>query len=132
MERHLLWTTPDPVAALSAWRTVSPRGRLILFEAIFGRNRATDQVRDHIANAIRRVTGMGHDHHAPYDPVVLESLPLANATTLEPLLNAVDTAGWSNVRVERLRDVEWARRRQAGPLLGWLEHVPRFAVVAGA
>ena len=76
--------------------------------------------------------GTGHDHHAPYDPEILASLPLAGATTLGPLLDAVRAAEWSSVRVERLRDVEWARRRSAGPLLGWLEHAPRFAIFADA
>ncbi len=132
VERHLLWTTPDPVAALAAWRTAAPRGRLVLFEGIFARTRPLDRARDRLTHAIRSFEGTGHDHHAPYDPVVLGSLPLANARTLEPLLNAVGAAGWSNVRVERLRDVEWARRRSAGSVLGWLEHVPRFAILAEA
>ena len=132
VERHLLWTTPDPVDALAAWRAAAPRDRLVLFEGIFARTRPLDRARDRLTYATRRVQRTGHEHHAPYDPVVLDSLPLANATTLEPLMNAVDAAGWSNVRVERLRDVEWARRQAAGAVLGWLEHVPRFAVIAEA
>ena len=132
IERYLLWTTPDPVAALSAWRKVALAGRLVLFEGIFARNGPIERARDRLTDSVRRATGTGHDHHAPYDPLVLESLPLANATTLQPLLEAIEAAGWSNVRVERLRDVEWARRRQSGLILGWLEHVPRFAVIAEA
>src|SRR6266545_1978036 len=62
----------------------------------------------------------------PFDAVVERHLLWS---TPEPLLNAVGAAGWSNLRVERLRDVEWARRRSAGSVLGWLEHVPRFAVL---
>lgn len=130
VERHLMWTTPDPIAALSAWRTSAPHGRLVLFEAIIGRKSGLVRARDWLTDATRRVQGTAHDHHAPYDPEILASLPLVGATTLQPLLDAVGAAGWSRVRVERLRDVEWARRRSAGPLLGWLEHVPRFAVLA--
>jgi SAM-dependent methyltransferase len=130
VERHLLWTTPDPAAALSAWRRSAPGGRLLLFEAIIGRGSGLVRARDWLAHTIRRGLGTGHDHHAPYDPEILASLPLAGATTLGPLLDAVGAAGWSGVRVERLRDVEWAWRRSAGPVLGWLELVPRFAVLA--
>src|SRR5947209_7072741 len=32
MERHLLWTLPDPVGALRAWRKVTPNGRVVLLE----------------------------------------------------------------------------------------------------
>jgi hypothetical protein len=34
--------------------------------------------------------------------------------------------------MERLRDVEWARRMAAPWPLGWLETVPQFAIVADA
>ena len=37
MERHVLWTIPDPVAALSAWRSVTrPGGRLVVLEGSWG------------------------------------------------------------------------------------------------
>jgi hypothetical protein len=115
---------------LSAWRRVALGSRLVLFEGVFAREGRIERARTWLTDALRRVQGSGHDHHAPYDPVVLASLPLAGATTPRPLLDAVRAAGWSNLRLERLRDVEWARREQAGAVLGWLEHVPRFAVVA--
>jgi hypothetical protein len=47
-------------------------------------------------------------------------------------VNAVAEAGWRRIRIERLRDVEWARRIASPFPLGWLETVPRFAVVAEA
>src|SRR5512132_4330682 len=34
MERHVLWTLPDPVGALARWREVS--SRLVLFEGVWG------------------------------------------------------------------------------------------------
>ena len=44
MERHVLWTLPDPVGALAQWREVS--SRLVLFEGVWGeddlRRRAKD------------------------------------------------------------------------------------------
>src|SRR5262245_30250057 len=36
IERHLLWTLPDPAAALTAWRQAAPAGRLVLFEGLWG------------------------------------------------------------------------------------------------
>jgi len=46
-------------------------------------------------------------------------------------IQAVQEGGWRRVRIERLRDVEWARRLAAPDrLLGWIENVPHFALLA--
>jgi SAM-dependent methyltransferase len=133
VERHLLWTTPDPVAALAAWReVVAPGGRAVLFEGIFSRDSLPSRARGVAADGIRRAMGVADDHHAGYDAELLDSLPLARATSPEPLIRALGDAGWRAVRIERLRDVEWARRMAAPPLLGRLEGVPQFALVADA
>ena len=133
VERHLLWTTPDPVAALSAWRkVVAPGGRAVLFEGIFSRNSLQWRARGMAADGLRRALGVADDHHAGYDAELLDALPLAGATSPEPLIRALTDAGWRSVRLERLRDVEWARRMAAPPMLGRLEGVPQFVLVADA
>lgn len=130
IERHLLWTAPDPVAALRAWRGAAPGGRLVSFEGIWSRGGRADRVRDAATRATRRMMGVRHDHHGEYDPHLLRSLPLAGVPSPQPLLRAVAEAGWRAVRVERLRDVEWARRLQSPFPLGTLERRPQFAVIA--
>lgn len=128
MERHVLWTLPEPVAALAAWRrVVRPGGRLLLLEAVHG-----DRRRDAVAGLVRRVLRTPPDHHAPYPAEVVAVLPLAGARSLRPILEAVAAAGWRRIRVERLREVERARRRATGWPLGALEQVPRYAVTASA
>jgi len=130
MERHLMWTTPDPVAALAAWRGVAPGGRLILFEGLFNRTSPSSRARAAATGALRKVLGIPHDHHGKYDQELLSSLPLASAVSPAPLLRAVRDAGWTAARLERLRDVEWARRLAAAPVLGRLESVPQFVLIA--
>jgi SAM-dependent methyltransferase len=132
VERHLLWTTTDPVAALSAWRGVAPAGRLVLFEGIWARGGPSWKARDLAATALRRLSGHRHDHHAGYEPDLVAALPLARAESADPLLEAVRQAGWRRVRIERLRDVEWARRMQSPGPIGRLEGRPQFAIVADA
>src|SRR5438552_2092084 len=64
IERHLLWTTPDPVAALSAWRgVVTPGGRAVLFEGIFSRDSLRWRARGMAADGLRRALGVADDHH---------------------------------------------------------------------
>jgi ubiquinone/menaquinone biosynthesis C-methylase UbiE len=131
MERHVLWTSPNPVETLRAWRAVvRPGGRLALFEGVWGRTDLVQRVRDALAEALRRAYAIPEDHHADYDTAILEELPLARLPTAEPLIDAVYEAGWRGVRIRRLRDVEWARRVGARPLLGALESVPQFALIA--
>jgi len=132
MERHVLWTTPEPVAVLSAWRGVAPSGRLVLFEGVWDSTALPDRLKDIAADAVRRALKIEPEHHAHYDPEVLEQLPLARMASPEPLFAAVQEAGWRNLRFRRLRDVEWARRLAASPLLGWLEEVAQYVVVADA
>ncbi|MGH3537336.1 MAG: class I SAM-dependent methyltransferase [Pseudonocardiaceae bacterium] len=132
ISRHLLWTLPDPLAALRCWRTASPEGRLLLLESLWGAvadpiERGRSQARDWL----RRLRGIAHDHHAPYDDAIRSALPLGQGTTPERLIDLVGQAGWPASRIERLTDIEWAMQRQL-PLPDRLLGVtPRFAVTAG-
>jgi SAM-dependent methyltransferase len=132
VERNMLWTNPEPVATLVAWRrVVRPGGRLLLLEGLHDRG-GIHVLRERAADLVRRAIGVPHEHHDHYDPEVRAALPLAGMGTPAPLVEAVARAGWSAVRLERLRDVEWARRTAPPRLLGLLETPPLFAVTADA
>ena len=130
IERHVLWTVPDPVAALRAWHGVARR--LVLFEGVWSSDALRDRARTALAEAIRRGLRTAPDHHAPYPAEVLAELPLAAAPSPRPFIDAVHDAGWRGVRIKRLRDVEWAATQHEPWPLGWLEHRPRYALVADA
>jgi SAM-dependent methyltransferase len=131
IERHVLWTMPDPVGALRAWREVAAEGgRLVLFEGIWGRADLASRAKEVAADAIRRVLHVPDDHHAPYPEEVLRSLPLARMPTPVPLIDAAHEAGWKAVRIKRLRDVEWAAVLHEPWPLGQIERKPRYALAA--
>ena len=132
IERHVLWTAPDPVASLRAWREVAPGGRVVLFEGAWGAAGPAARAREAAIEVVRRFYGMSPDHHAPYDPEILSALPLARLDSPRPIIEAAFEAGWRAVRLNRLRDVEWAQQAGSPPVLGWLERVPRYAIVADA
>jgi SAM-dependent methyltransferase len=133
MERHLVWTLPDPIATLRAWRDVtSAEGRLVMFEGVWGRSDLASRLRHDAAERARTALGVPEDHHSPYPDDVLARLPLARLPSPEPVLDAASSAGWRAVRFRRLRDVEWAARTRSPWPLGWLEHAPRYVVVADA
>ena len=132
VERHVLWTVPDPVSALVSWRSVAPRGRLALFEGTWGTRGPLDRAREKAAEAIRRAMGTERGHHAPYPEDVLARLPLARTSSPLPFLDAAREAGWCGIRLRRLHDVEWALGLREHPILAWLERRPRYVIVADA
>jgi ubiquinone/menaquinone biosynthesis C-methylase UbiE len=131
IERHVVWTLPDPVAALKAWRmSCVAGGRLVMLEGSWGGEGPFVSAADAIARALDRVQGRSDHHHAAYPSDL--ALPLQGVTSPARYLEAVTEAGWTRPRLFRLRDVEWAiARRQPWPL-GWLTHRPRYAIVAEA
>jgi len=132
MERHLMWTLPDPAGTLRAWRRAVPDGRVVLYEGIWRPQDPVGRLKGRVAELLRRMLQVPHDHHGEYDPDLLESLPLARRMAPAAVLEVLSQAGFGRVRIERLRDVEWARLLAEHPLLGPLESVPRFAVLADA
>lgn len=133
MERHVVWTMPDPVSVFRAWREITaPGGRLVLFEGTWGADTAARRAKDRAAEALRSIVGMGDHHHAPYPDDVLAQLPLARMASPRPLIDMVRKAGWRGLRIQRLRDVEWASMRHEPWPLARLEHRPLYALVADA
>jgi SAM-dependent methyltransferase len=133
MERHVVWTMPDPLTVLSAWREVMvPGGRLVLFEGVWGADTPLQGVKDRAAETVRRALGVEDHHHAAYPEDVLEQLPLARMTSPVPLIDMVHQAGWRGLRIQRLRDVEWAAMQHERWPIGWLEQRPRYALIADA
>src|SRR5580704_6302667 len=66
MERHLLWTLPNPEAALGAWRRAAPAGRLVLVESLWGRVDPLEKIRARAMHGLRRLRREPPDHHGSY------------------------------------------------------------------
>lgn len=131
MSRHLLWTLPDPLAALRAWREAAPNGRLVLVESHWDDQMSLPQLaRQWSLRGLALARNTPPTHHAEYTPEVLAELPMRNGTNPERVLELVVEAGWVAPRLRRLTDVNWAARRA----LPWpdrlLGEVPHFAVLA--
>lgn len=131
MERHVLWTLPDPAAALQRWREVAPSGRLVLVEALWGGVNARERLRGRARVGLRQLRREAPEHHAEYPARIRRELPLGSGTRPGHLVRLVEGAGWPAPRLYRLRDVEWAERLS----LPWPERVigvsPRFILAAG-
>ena len=131
MERHLLWTLPDPSAALRAWRTAAPGGRLVAVESVWGSADALEALRSRGRDVLRRMRDVAPDHHAPYPESVRSRLPLGSGTHPRVVAELVTAAEWPRPRLVRLRDVEWAASLELDLVARIFGVSPRFAIVAG-
>ncbi len=130
MERHLLWTLPDPTEALRAWRAVAPGGRLVAVESLWGDADPVEAWRGRAFRLVERWRRTAPHHHGSYSAELRGALPLGTGTHPRAVTHLVSEAGWTAPRLLRLRDVEWAstlEQRLPERLLGL---TPRFAVVA--
>jgi SAM-dependent methyltransferase len=131
VERLLLWTLPDPVGALRAWRVAAPEGRLVCFGGVWGEAAGrVEGLKSHARERLRRLRRSPPEHHAPYAPEVLEQLPFGSGIAPDALADLVERAGWRQIRLERLRDAERAHALALSPLERPLGVVHEFGLVA--
>lgn|SRR5487761_509982 len=131
MERHLLWTLPDPGAALRAWRgAVGASATLVLVESLWGAVDPLERRRATLRRALHRVRALPPEHHAEYEQGMRQSLPLGTGTHPSRLIELVTDSGWQVPTLRRLADVEWAERTEL-PLPERLLGVPPRFVVTG-
>jgi SAM-dependent methyltransferase len=133
VERHLLWTLPDPGAALAAWREVAPRGRLVLIEGTWGSAgwAGLERWRAEARRLVERVRAAEPGHHGHYSDRVQRALPHGHGLSTAEAVALVQASPWGQARLERLRDVEWAIIDGRGLLDELLGTHPRWAVIAG-
>jgi len=127
MERHLLWTLPDPEAALVAWRTAVPKGGRLISVGHMRESSGRAQVR----GWLHQWQGRAPDHHGAYPDTIVAALPHATAS-MDPSLSVeiAVRAGWHAPELERLGDVEWAELFSVSRVERMLGVPPRYAVVA--
>src|SRR5580704_8216437 len=101
IERHLLWTLPDPAAALAAWRAVAPVGRLVLVEGSWGETGGIEGIRASARQLVKRVRPPQPDHHDHYSDRVISALPHSGGLSPAQAVALVEASPWGPARVER-------------------------------
>lgn len=127
--RHLLWTLPDPTAALRRWRGACQDGPLLIVEGAWGQVEPGQRWRARARKAVRVLRRTEAAHHDRY-PDVRDALPMGGGSDPSAVVDTARAAGWRDVALTRLRDVEWARLRVQPAPERWLGTIPQFAVTA--
>jgi SAM-dependent methyltransferase len=133
VERHLMWTLPDPAAALAAWHAAAPGARLVVIEGSWGGANATglEALRSRARELADRIWPAEPGHHGDYSQQIQATLPYSGGLTPADAVALVQASPWGAARIERLRDVEWAITQGRGLLGDVLGTHPRWAVIAG-
>lgn len=133
VERHVVWTLPDPAAALAAWHAVAPGGRLVLIEGTWDGRRTS--VANHLHARARTLADLirrPEPHHPiGYTEQMNAALPYHGGLTPDDAVRLVEASPWGRARIERLRDIEWAVTEGLGLVDSFLGTHPRWAVTAG-
>jgi SAM-dependent methyltransferase len=140
VERDLIWTLPEPDAALAAWRKAAPAGRLVLIEGSWGkktRGVAALQARarglkSRAGGLARQVQGVKPHQHDKYPENVFRALPYVNGILPAEAVCLAENSPWGPARFEWLSDVERAILSDRSPLFQLLGTTHRWAVSAGS
>lgn len=97
--RYVLWTLRRPTVVLRGWRNLLvPGGRVAVVDSTW----FPAGIHDHDWGSSEETLS---DFRRHYDPAIVSTLPLAEASTIDHSVEALRSAGYAEVTVEPLHDV---------------------------
>jgi 2-polyprenyl-3-methyl-5-hydroxy-6-metoxy-1,4-benzoquinol methylase len=132
IERHLIWTLPEPGAALTAWRKVAPTGRLVLVEGTWGKTSGVAAAQARARALVGRILRPESHQHDDYPAHIVRTLPYADGLQPAEAVRLVESSPWGSARFERLTNLERADVSGRGLLAELLGTIQRWAVTAGS
>ncbi len=110
ISRHLLWTLTDLAGAFATWRRLLRPGGASSPSTGCGTRRATRDARQPAATARPAAAPWREEWARRYTAAVQAHLPLFAADTFDPVVAAAWAAGFADVAVSNLAEVERAER----------------------
>ncbi len=114
INRHLLWTLPQPQAALQEWqRVLKPGGRVIVIDGLWWlEGNFWQQLQKKLGALLIRIFDKPADQHNSYTPALLAQLPAAQLHNYQQAMALFSEAGLKNVRLDYLTEVERTERAE--------------------
>lgn len=110
VNRHLLWTLPNPATALKEWhRVLRAGGKLLVIDGIWDDKRPSTRVRRAVGDGLTRICEPGDAHHRAYDRDLRSQLPHDGGVPREAALGYLERAGFTRMD---FRDLMYIREMQ--------------------
>lgn len=107
VSRHVLWTLADPMRALSNWYALlRPGGHLVAIDGLWWQGRDPNETSQMDAETQARWS-LAYGTEARHS----DRLPLMLAQTMDPIISAVEAAGFTDVKLSGLEHIEEMERR---------------------
>lgn len=130
ISRHLLWTLPNPVGAVAAWRRLlAPTGTVMVIDEFWPPLTAAARARIAIGRRWAAWKGDDDDHYG-YGPAIDRELPLNHPDRPERYRDVLLQSGFGDVRIEKLSRVDRVESAQL-PLRDRLQHDFQRYVISG-
>lgn len=128
--RHLLWTLPDPRAAVAEWvRVARPGGRVLWFDWISSAGPRMHRLRHRLAKAVRVVQRIERPDEHDYADETYDALPMIALNDLRGIRGFLLGLGVERPRLQILSGLAAAERREL-PLWRRVEDRGQFYVAA--
>jgi ubiquinone/menaquinone biosynthesis C-methylase UbiE len=114
VNRHLLWTLPNPERAIAEWiRVLKPGGRLVIIDGDWFYNKFHYRVQKFLGQLLVAITEWKNpwNHQNDYDEDLRAKLPLMRDANARNLIQLIIQSGLRDPKVKELTEVERAERR---------------------
>lgn len=116
VNRHLLWTLPNPEVALKDWhRVLNTGGVVLIIDGVWNDKSLPTRAKIWMSNVLTRIFEPEDTHHKSYDRALREQLPHDGGVPKETMLSYLDRAGFARMQ---FRDLMYIREIQK-PELPW-------------
>lgn len=120
VNRHLLWTLPNPQKALKNWnRVLKPGGKIIIVDGVWDDKKTYTKVKRNIGQFLSKLTNPKKRHARIYSKDLEKALPGIGGVPFERAKMYVQNAHFKNIRCKNMAHI----RQNQYKRLKWYEKI---------